>query len=145
MARLRSHRSPRRSRGPRTGVAAGRAMSDSPNSSLDMLQAILGQMSGADSLDTLLERTVSCLHQLIGDTATVVLQLLPGGQTLLCLAYESKYPYHGLPTFPIDTGLIGAAARSGRTILANNTLADPRFVPPSGWTVRSELCVPIVT
>jgi signal transduction histidine kinase len=126
-------------------MVAGRAMSDSRDTSLDMLQVILGQMSGASSLDALLERTVSCLHRLSGNTATAVLQLLPGGDTLLCLAFESKYANHGSLTLPINTGLIGATARSEHTILANDTLADPRFIPPDGWTVRSELCVPIVT
>jgi signal transduction histidine kinase len=120
-------------------------MPASQSTPLDMLQAILGQMSGANSLDILLERTVSCLHRLLGNTASAVLQLLPGGDTLLIMAFESGHPYHGLPTLPINTGLIGATARLGQTILANDTLADPRFIPPVGWPVRSELCVPIIT
>ncbi|HET9224833.1 MAG TPA: GAF domain-containing protein, partial [Roseiflexaceae bacterium] len=120
-------------------------MSASQRPPLDMLQAILGQMSGANSLDVLLERTVSCLHQLLGNTATAAMQLLPGGDKLICLAFESQYPYRGLPTLPIDTGLIGATARSQQTVLANDTLADPRFIQPDGWMIRSELCVPIVT
>jgi signal transduction histidine kinase len=145
MPNAKPHRSSRRSHGPRSGAAKRRALSDSQNTSLDILQAILGQMTGANSLEVLLERTVSCLHRLFGNTATAVLQLLPGGDTLLCLAFASEYLYEGQPTIPIDTGLIGATARSGYTILANDTLADPRFIPPSGWLVRSELCVPIVT
>jgi signal transduction histidine kinase len=120
-------------------------MPDLQTAPLDMLQAILGQMSGATSLDVLLERTVSCLHTLMGNTATSVLRLLSDGVTLDTVAFQSVHPFLHSPILSIDSGLIGATARSGRTTVANDTLADPRFLPPSGWIVRSELGVPIVT
>ena len=111
MPNAKPHRSSRRSHGPHSGAAKRRTVSDSHNTSLDILQAILGQMAGANSLEVLLERTVSCLHRLFGNTATGVLQLLPGGDTLLGLAFASEHVYEGQPTIPIDTGLIGATAR----------------------------------
>jgi signal transduction histidine kinase len=110
-----------------------------------MLQAILGQMAGANSLDELLERTVSCMHTLMGNTATSVLRLLPDGVTLDTVAFQSVHPFLHSPILSIGSGLIGATACSGHTTLANDALADPRFLPPEGWTVRSELGVPIVT
>src|SRR5262245_13166230 len=136
MPRASSHRSARRMRSIHRRAAAGQIAPLTHGAPLDMLQAILGQMSGANSLETLLERTVSCLHRLVGNTATGVLRLLPGGDRLLCLAFETTYPYDGPFTFPIDTGLLGATARSRQTVLANDTLADPRFISPDGWTVR---------
>src|SRR5689334_15325558 len=116
-----------------------------PGQPLDMLQAILSQMSGAASLLDLLERTVGCLDTLMGNSSTAVLQLMPGGATLRCQVFRSASPYHGLAEQSVDAGLIGVAARLSQTVLVKDTLADPRFVQPEGWAVRSELCVPIVT
>src|SRR5262249_29459353 len=72
-------------------------------------------------------------------------RLLPDGVTLDTVAFQSAHPFLHSPTLSIDSGLIGATARIGRTTLANDTRADPRFLPPAGWQVCSELCVPIVT
>ncbi len=116
-----------------------------PGDPLNLIQLILGQMSGATSLSELLERTVGCLHSLMDNTSTAVLQLLADDSLLYCRAFQSALPYGGSPAIPLDTGLIGAAARSGQTVLATDVRADPRFVPADGWIVRSELCVPIIT
>jgi signal transduction histidine kinase len=102
-------------------------------------------MSGANSLDELLERTVGHLHTLLGNTATSVLRLLPDRISLDTVAFQSVHPFLISRVISIHTGLIGATAQSGCTILANDAQADPRFVPPEGWMVRSELSVPIIT
>jgi signal transduction histidine kinase/putative methionine-R-sulfoxide reductase with GAF domain len=115
------------------------------NEPLDMLQAILSQMSGASSLSDLLERTISYLHGLLSNTATAVFQITADGVMLNNVAFQSAYPLDTISVIPLDTGLIGATARSGRTILAPDTRIDSRFVPPYGGPVGSELCVPIVT
>jgi GAF domain-containing protein len=43
---------------------------------------------------------------------------------------------------PLDTGLCGAAARSGQTIAVDDVTKDPRYLPGSPM-VMSEIVVPI--
>ncbi|MFL5806881.1 MAG: ATP-binding protein [Roseiflexaceae bacterium] len=116
-----------------------------PGRPLDLLQAVLSQMSGVASLDELLERTVNNLHTALDNTATGVLLVIPDRLALQCLFFRSTQGYHGWPEVSIDTGLIGAAARAQQTVLVQDTLVDPRFLAPTGWNVRSELAVPIIT
>ena len=118
-----------------------RAHSDS----LDVIQTVLGQMTGAASLDELLRRTIAALHRLLGNTATVVLELMPDGDALDTRVVECSRPLMNPPLLPITMGLIGTAARTGKTVVAQDVQADPRHVPAKGWDTQSELCVPIVT
>jgi L-methionine (R)-S-oxide reductase len=54
-------------------------------------------------------------------------------------------PYVGsftpLKRIPLDTGLCGAAATSGKTVVVNNVAEDPRYV--GGEMVKSNLVAPI--
>jgi GAF domain-containing protein len=43
---------------------------------------------------------------------------------------------------PLDTGLCGAAARSGQTVVVHDVSSDPRYLPGSS-IVKSEIVVPI--
>lgn len=43
---------------------------------------------------------------------------------------------------PLDTGLCGAAARSGKTVIVDDVTKDPRYLPGSSM-VKSEIVVPI--
>src|SRR5437773_555165 len=112
---------------------------------LDILRATIDQMPCAISLDDLLERTITTLHQMMGNSATAVMQLLPDGATLYGRSFQSSRPYPGSPTLPIQKGLMGAAARARQTVVANKVSADPRHLPVEGWDTCSELCVPIIT
>jgi len=114
-------------------------------SQLAILHATIDQMQRAASLDDLLDRTVTTLHQMMGNSVTAVMQLLPDGATLFGRSFQSTRPNLSSPTVPIQKGLIGAAARVRQTVVANDVSADPRFLPVEGWETRSELCVPIVT
>lgn len=55
-------------------------------------------------------------------------------------------PYEGKPTphtrIPLDQGICGAAAFSGKTIIVDDVKSDPRFIACSLDT-RSEIVVPI--
>jgi L-methionine (R)-S-oxide reductase len=55
-------------------------------------------------------------------------------------------PYVGsftpLKRIPLDKGLCGAAATSGKTVVVNNVAADPRYV--GGEMVKSNLVAPIL-
>src|SRR5215207_8505507 len=112
---------------------------------LDILRATIDQMPRATSLDDLLNRTIATLHQMMGNSVTAVMQLLPDGATLYGRSFLSTQPYSGSPMLPIHKGLIGAAASARQTVVANNVSADPRHLPVEGWDTRAELCVPIIT
>ena len=43
---------------------------------------------------------------------------------------------------PLDTGLCGAAARSGKTVVVDDVTKDPRYLPGSSMVI-SEVVVPI--
>ena len=112
---------------------------------LDILRATIDQMPRATSLDDLLERTTLTLHEMLGNSVTAVLQLLPDGSILYGRTVQSTQPYAGSLMLSIDEGLIGAAARTRQTVLANDVAVDPRHIRAAGWDTHAELCVPIVT
>jgi signal transduction histidine kinase len=112
---------------------------------LDILHATIDQMPRAISLDDLLDRTLATLHQMMANSVTAVLQLLPDGTTLYGRSVHSTRPYLGTPMLSIHRGLIGAAAQARQTVVANRVASDPRHIPVEGWDTRAELCVPIIT
>src|SRR4051812_27646092 len=112
---------------------------------LDILRATIEEMPRAVSLDDLLDRTITTLQQMMGNSVTAVMQLLPDGETLYGRSVLSTRPYQGSDTVPIHKGLVGAAARSRQTVVANDVNADPRHILAEGWDTRAELCVPIIT
>lgn len=46
------------------------------------------------------------------------------------------------PRIPLDTGLCGAAASSGRTVIVDDVTKDPRYLAGSSMVI-SEMVVPI--
>ncbi|MDQ2997722.1 MAG: GAF domain-containing protein, partial [Chloroflexota bacterium] len=112
---------------------------------LDILRATIDQMPRAISLDDLLDRTLVTLQQMMGNSVTAVMQLLPDGATLYGRSVQSTRPYLGTPILSIHKGLIGAAARAQQTVVANQVANDPHHIPVEGWGTRAELCVPIIT
>ncbi len=66
---------------------------------------------------------------------------LPGSEDMLVLG-----PYIGAPTphtrIPLNQGICGAAASSGRTIVVDDVNSDPRYLACSIET-RSEIVVPV--
>ena len=65
---------------------------------LDSLRATIDQMPRAVSLDDLLDRTITTLHQMMGNSVTAVMQLLPDGVTLYGRSVQSTRPYPGAQT-----------------------------------------------
>ena len=112
---------------------------------LAILRATLDQLPRAASLDDLLERTTLTLHEMMGNSVTVVLQLLPDGETLYGRTVQATLPYAGSRMLSIHRGLVGAAARAQQTVVANDVATDPHYVHAPGWDTRAELCVPIIT
>ncbi|HMO55993.1 MAG TPA: response regulator [Roseiflexaceae bacterium] len=112
---------------------------------LIMLQAITTAMAGTTSLDVLLDRTVAVVHHRLSNISTTILELLAAEQMLYTRACLAELPYSGPMSLATTVGMIGAAARSGTTIVANDTTTNPYFVPTPGWHTGAQLCVPIVT
>jgi signal transduction histidine kinase/putative methionine-R-sulfoxide reductase with GAF domain/ActR/RegA family two-component response regulator len=132
------HRKPRQRR--HSGELAG-----SRADPLDILRATIDQLPRATSLDDLLERTITSLHDRMGNSVTAIMQLLPDSATLYARSFLSSQPYGGSLMLSIHKGLVGAAASARQTVVANDVSTDQRHVPAEGWDTRSELCVPIIT
>lgn len=115
-----------------------------PTEPLSIVQAILDRMAGATSLDDLLERTTSALHRLMGNASTGVLQLMPGG-TLQRRTVQGDRSLLAADIVPISAGPIGAAARTGQTVVVQDVAPGLPRPATAGWDARSELCVPIIT
>ena len=130
---------------PAIRAAYRRLLVPRPRNDLQTVQRILDEIGAATTLDDLLERTTDVLHRTFGNLATCVLQIAPDGRMIVTRAMRAVAPPRGDMFITIDAGVIGAAARSGRTVLANDTSADPRHVPMPGWETRAELSVPVIT
>ena len=57
------------------------------------------------------------------------------------MAWSGDAPEH--PRFPIERGLCGAAATSGKVVIANDVAADPRYLTTTSAT-RAEMIVPVI-
>ena len=105
-----------------------------------VLHSIAQIAAGAPSGRSLLAETVSLLHRERPHYNWVGIYLLEGNELVLG-------PYVGKPTphtrIPLNKGICGAAASSGRTLIVDDVNADPRYLACSLET-RSEIVVPIV-
>jgi len=113
------------------------------------LLARIGQLATNDlPLEELLDQTAELIHRELGfpnvdlplvdpaDPGTLVVRVR-GGSYKQAIRHEDR--------LSLDTGVMGAAVRERRTQLVPDVRLDPRYiVPPSGFTVRSELAVPIL-
>ena len=113
------------------------------------LLARIGQLATNDlPLEELLDQTAELIHRELGfpnvdlplvdpaDPGTLVVRVR-GGSYKQAIRHEDR--------LSLDAGVMGAAVRERRTQLVPDVRLDPRYiVPPSGFTVRSELAVPIL-
>lgn len=117
-------------------------MSTAPNTSdrhATAYTAIRDALAGEPDLRRALEATVRLLQAHLPHYTWVGIYLLEGDTLVLG-------PYVGQPSphtrIPLDRGICGAAASSGRTIVVDDVDADPRYLACSLET-RSEIVVPI--
>ena len=113
------------------------------------LLAHIGQLATNNlPLDELLDQTAELIHRELGfpnvdlplvdpdDPGTLVVRAR-GGSYRQAIRHEDR--------LGVDGGVMGAAVRERRTQLVADVRLDPRYiVPPAGFTVRSELAVPIL-
>ena len=105
-----------------------------------LVGSIQGLAAGAADTRTLLAETVALLQRARPHYTWVGVYLLEGEELVLG-------PFVGKPTphtrIPLNKGICGAAASSGKTLIVDDVQADPRYLACSLET-RSEIVVPIV-
>jgi len=104
---------------------------------LDLLEQMAGDASGQESL---MAETVSLLHRERPHYDWVGIYLLEGNELVLGRYVGKPTPHTRIP---LDKGICGAAASSGRTLIVDDVNADPRYLACSLET-RSEIVVPII-
>ena len=90
-----------------------------------------------------MERIAQRLHQQMARYNWVGFYLVdPAHPSYLIVgSYVGSFAPH--TRIPLNTGLCGAAAISGQTVVVNDVSADPRYLAGSSL-VKSEIVVPIV-
>jgi L-methionine (R)-S-oxide reductase len=105
-----------------------------------LLNSIQRRAAGAKDAWSLAAETVALLQRERPHYNWVGVYLLEGQELVLG-------PFVGKPTphtrIPLDKGICGAAASSGKTLIVDDVNADPRYLACSLET-RSEIVVPII-
>ncbi len=106
----------------------------------DVLSSVEQAAAGSAEARALMAETVALLRRERPRYNWVGVYLLENDELVLG-------PYVGKPTphtrIPLNKGICGAAASTGRTVIVNDVNADPRYLACSLET-RSEIVVPIV-
>lgn len=113
------------------------------------LIARVGQLVAADLRPLeLLQAAADAIHMLLGYENIGIPLMDPNDPTMFVLrTFGGSYKeiVAGEHRIPISAGIMGAAARSRQTVLVNDVLSDPRYLPTPGIVqVRAELAVPIL-
>ena len=108
----------------------------------ELLQEFQGFAAGAGAVQAVMERITKRLHEKMTRYNWVGFYLIdPANSGFLIVG-----PYAGSFTpnvrIPLNTGLCGAAASSGQTIVVQDVSTDPRYLAGSPL-VKSEIVVPI--
>jgi GAF domain-containing protein len=106
----------------------------------ELLRIIANFATNTQDSRSLMAETVSLLHRERPQYNWVGIYLLEGDELVLG-------PFVGKPTphtrIPLDKGICGAAASTGRTLIVDDVNADPRYLACS-FETRSEIVVPII-
>ena len=101
------------------------------------------EFSSILKLDELLEKVARSVHKLINYDAFMVLRVDEQGRHLRSVFSQRFDKKLQLDSLPMGQGITGAAALTGKTVLARDTAADPRYIE-SHPDIRSEVAVPLV-
>ena len=116
---------------------------DQQNRIRKTLGRLAHEFSSILDLDALLSKIAISIKGLIDYDAFLVLLIDEERRELkerFSRRYDEKSP---LGTLPLDTGLTGAAARTGKPVLVRDTLADARYVEAYPG-IRSEIAFPLI-
>lgn len=101
------------------------------------------EFSSILDLDALLSKIANSVKSLIDYDAFLVL-LVDEERRMLVERFSQRYDGKAaLCTMSLDSGLTGAAARTGRPVLARDTLEDPRYLEAYPG-IRSEIAIPLI-
>ena len=106
-----------------------------------ILQKVTDLYAASPSLDHMMSETVAELSRIPHFDWIGFYMLAPDDPNLLVLG-----PYRGAPTphtrIPLNQGICGAAASTGKTIVVDDVNSDPRYLACSIET-RSEIVAPV--
>jgi signal transduction histidine kinase len=95
----------------------------------------------------LLQAAADAIHELLGYPNVAIPLIESGDPDVLVLSVTGGHYRHLIRDefrIPVTRGIMGAAARTGETVLVNDVASDPRHLPTPGATgIRAELAVPI--
>ena len=107
----------------------------------DLLQDFEAFGRSAPTAQSFMQHVADRLHTEMGRYNWVGFYLMetPGFQALLCGPHAGSFA--PTPRIPLDKGLCGAAATSGKSVVVNNVATDPRYLGSD--LVKSNMVVPI--
>jgi sigma-B regulation protein RsbU (phosphoserine phosphatase) len=101
------------------------------------------EFSSILDLNVLLDKIAKSVRTLINYDAFLVL-LVDHEKGVLRERFSQRYDRRiPLETLPLDQGLTGAAARTGKPVLAKDTSADPRYLEAYAG-IQSEVAIPLI-
>jgi len=116
------------------------------------LFALIHQISstalGELSVDSLLRDIAQATHQCFHYYDVAIFLIDQSTQELYVVAHAGAYERYMGQNYrqPLDVGILGQVARTGKTYKADDVKQDPLYVAasPEEFETRSELCIPIV-
>ena len=111
----------------------------------DALKDITDVTSVCTSLVTIIQQELdadNCSLMIVDDSGDLVLRAAKGAYDTCAVSFDETTA----PTrFPAGTAIAGEVARTGRSIIISDVLADPRFSQRSDMAVqvRSLMCIPL--
>ncbi len=90
-----------------------------------------------------MEYMVRCLHERMARYNWVGFYLIDPSDPRLLVVGPYVGSFSPNERIPLDTGLCGAAATSGRTVIVDDVRQDPRYLAGSSMVI-SEIVVPIL-
>lgn len=106
----------------------------------DLLDEFEGFARTAASANSLMEHIARRLHEGMTRYNWVGFYLLEGSNVLVLGPYEGSFAPH--TRIPIENGLCGLAASTGKTVVVNDVSRDPRYLAGSPM-IKGNLVAPI--
>ena len=109
----------------------------------DLLREFQGYALTAPTVKSVMERIAQRLHEKMTRYNWVGFYLIDPADSGILLVGPFVGSFTPNVRIPLDTGLCGAAARSGQTVVVHDVSADPRYLAGSPL-VKCEIVVPIL-
>jgi L-methionine (R)-S-oxide reductase len=108
----------------------------------DLLREFQDFARSAPTIQSLMEHMSKRLHETMARYNWVGFYLVDPADANILLIGPFVGSFTPNARIPLDTGLCGAAARSGKTVVVDDVNTDPRYLAGSSM-VTSEIVVPI--